>query len=83
MMNFFGNSSSSDDEDEALDGDEVESENMMLTIERYNDHHFESLIEHALHLCLVANSVMPVSEREHHEHVRSEWYRELRRFHMP
>jgi hypothetical protein len=25
----------------------------MLTIERYNDHHFESLIEHALHLCLV------------------------------
>jgi hypothetical protein len=47
MMNFFGNSSSSDDEDEALDGDEVESENMMLTIERYNDHHFESLIEHA------------------------------------
>jgi hypothetical protein len=47
--------------DEALDGDEVESENMMLTIERYNDHHFESLIEHALHLCLVANSVMPVS----------------------
>jgi hypothetical protein len=39
MMNFFGNSSSSDDEDEALDGDEVESENMMLTIERYNDHH--------------------------------------------
>jgi hypothetical protein len=45
---------------------------MMLTIERYNDHHFESLIEHALHLCLVANSVMPVSElREHHEHVRA------------
>jgi hypothetical protein len=32
--------------DEALDGDEVD-ENMMLTIERYNDHHFESLIEHA------------------------------------
>jgi hypothetical protein len=29
MMNFFGNSSSSsDDEDEALDGDEVESENI-------------------------------------------------------
>jgi hypothetical protein len=55
----------------------------MLTIERYNDHHFESLIEHALHLCLVANSVMPVSEPASTMSMSGMVLREMRRFHMP
>lgn len=40
---IFGN----DDEDSAVDGEEVEFENLNLTIQRYHDMHFETLLEHA------------------------------------